>query len=231
MAITSKARRRAACSVLWIVLFVGVALPISAQMREMRVYQKGVLVGGPGMSMKYPIWTAGVWHATGPRSWMQLTAGLSGRGQLIERSSTDALFRESLRRMGVSLQYMYTDNREQIVQPFVSGGAYWMHIRAEVGKNFIYDMPRGAMTVHDGAHFSARRFGVLPGFGLRVHLHPVCLETQMMLPIYYESSSFRNVKDPLLVVDFVPETIRHYQRGGDRINAGFVWSITAGIAW
>jgi len=71
-----------------------------------------------------------------------------------------------------------------------------MSMQAEVGRSFIYDLPKGAFTARSGAEYHLRRYGILPGIGLTTYTGRTSFGVRAQLPVFNEKSEFENIQNP-----------------------------------
>jgi hypothetical protein len=104
-----------------------------------------------------------------------------------------------------------------------------MDMRARIGQGFVVDIPEGGLTAHFGADYRHQRVGILPGIGFRFLPGLITFDFRAQLPVYYESTSVRNIQNPLVVLDLKPTDVEDYQKNLSRVNAGFVLSFRIGV--
>jgi len=172
-----------------------------------------------GPTIEYP--TVGIdgWVQLDDHFWINGEAGYGGRPDYYE---SDPFYGGSAWRYHVSAQLFYDAVSKPYFSWFVGTGPHWMEVGDELGRGFVYNMPEGALTAHSGADFRLTRFGLLSTTGVRFILGRITLGTRVHIPVYYARTSFSNLQDPILVVDYMPVRIRNDQEkiSGIRMSSG-----------
>jgi hypothetical protein len=215
-----------------ILVFAVVALFYNVEAQEqIKAPDFGFELSVPGPAFKYPAVSLGAWTSLSEKSVLGIEAGYGGRGLFFRRERIDNTFQQTHRRYFVSVLYGYHLDASPWTHYDLTVGPYYMSMQAEIGQSFIDNMPEGALTAHSGADYQVKRYGILPGIGLRAFTGRASFGFRAQFPIFYEESDFENIQNPLLVLDFDPYEIEDYQREVSQISVGFVLSVSLGITF
>jgi hypothetical protein len=200
---------------------------ISSEAQRDPRYNWGLGVDFFGPSMSYTTVCVDGWIEWKKNFWINAEVGFGDRNH---RYNAGPLYGNDAWRFYLSSQLMYDAVRRHYFTFFVGTGPYWMEAGDDLSRGFIYNMPEGALTVHDGADFRVTRLGLQCTTGVRFIVSRVTMGIRVHIPVYYAHTMFENIEDPLLVVDYEPTRIRNYQEKISGIRASSGLSFHLGVA-
>lgn len=205
-------------------------MPLELAAQEWHNQSFGFELGYPGISGRFSVIHLTGWYAPSEQNRIEASIGYGGKGRFIERNQLDRKYNQTLERFTASVQWFYNLHTEPSFLTYAGAGPFYAKHKAEIGQSYIFDMPEDAITAHSGAHYELRRIGLLPSSGVKFFAGNVTFDLRLHIPLFYEKSTFSDIEEPLLVVDFEPYELHDYQKKVDQLGVRVAFDVSIGFA-